>query len=143
MKMTRIIPLLILVTFVSACSTVYVTSNSNTRVKQLVEADVFEVLPKVDGEIAIYNSTFEIEGEYLELATVEIEDENSRDQPSQIFEHLMRETKLLGGNGILLIKNDREEMVGTISEQIHALAIFELDRVPQSHPAPVPVAALR
>ncbi|HBQ60026.1 MAG TPA: hypothetical protein DD671_10495, partial [Balneolaceae bacterium] len=60
----------------SAC--VKTTNHSEvTHVRDLVQSDVFTILPDNGSEMAVYQDTGEIEGEYFELATLMVSMEES------------------------------------------------------------------
>lgn len=129
-KVKAVLILLVIGMMTTACSTT-VNKTTTTHVKDLVQSDVFGVLPESNQEIMIYNNPEEIGGEYLELATVKIQEtarENSTQQ--QMMEMLKKEAKELGGNGLILIESSSNEKGSTITKEVKAIAVYALDKIP-------------
>jgi hypothetical protein len=114
----------------TACGNSSVNESTTTHVKDLVQSDVFGVLPDGEIEMLVYNNSEEIEGEYLELATVEIQSTKQTNSFDEVVEMLKKEAKTLGGNGILLIEQNNQEDAQAVTQEVKAIAIYALDRVP-------------
>ena len=109
-----------------------VDHSSTTYVRDLVQADVFTVLPDNGSEVAIYNNSKDIKGEYLELASLSVEVDNigeTLDKQSMI-EKLKSEAELLGGNGILVMEESNVKDRSQKKRGIKAIAVFTLDEIP-------------
>ncbi len=132
--MKKINTLIILFVFgiaITSCNSP--TNHSTTHVKELVQSDVFEVLPDKTHEILVYHNAEEIEGEYLELAKVEIQEISDDNSTEKIIEKLKKETKELGGNGILLVENVTNKESGMTMRKMEAIAVYVLDLMPKDH----------
>jgi recombinational DNA repair protein RecR len=114
----------------SACTFSEGNRAMTVSVKKLVEPDLFGVLSNANQEILFYKNSKEIEGEYLVLASVEIQNV-SDDESSEIWiEKLKQESKEVGGNGVLFIKEDESE--GDLAtHKIKAMVVYALDRMPK------------
>lgn len=135
MEKMKWIPLLTIVCLLTACNTSQsVNSEYSTHVKDIVHADVFDVLPENTDDIIVYNSTDEIAGEYIELASVEMKEINSHKQKKEMMTRLIEEAKELGSNGVILVSSNKTERDGTVKQEIKAIAIYDLDRAPVLNP---------
>ncbi len=134
--MNKLINKIILFTtiiLISACNTP-VNNSTKTHVKDLAESDLFGVLPEYDLEVVVYNKPDEIEGEYLELAKVEIEETSEANTMTDVLERLKTEAKNLGGNGILLTESKVSEKGEMKTLTIKAIAVYALERIPGESP---------
>lgn len=118
-------PLLILFITIQACTSSNQQSTT-THVKELVQSDVFEVLPEWYEEIVVYESADDIEGEYFELAAIEVKDVRNALSDDRILKRLKNEAEALGGNGVLLVHKSKKEKGGLITEEVKAMAIYSL-----------------
>lgn len=134
MKKTMSVLLLSIGLLFTACSTRQVERSMTTYVKDLVQPDVFSVLPQSGQEMLVYQNSAEIEGEYFELASVEIQKISDEDSSERMIEKLVEETKGLGGNGVLLIEKTSSKDGNLITQQMKAIAVFTLDRMPYTEP---------
>ena len=115
----------------TACNNPAIQSTT-THVKDLVESDVFEVLPQHSLEVLVYNNVKEIEGEYLTLASVDIKEISNDWSEETLLDNLKMETKEMGGNGILILKKTSLEEGEMITKEWTAIAVYALDRIPLS-----------
>jgi|GEM_PF-1549775 hypothetical protein len=127
-KLKVVLSVLIIGVIISACSSP-THQSTNTHIKDLVQSDVFGVLPETEMDILVYNNSSEIEGEYFELATVEIKETSVGNSIEEVIEMLKKEAKELGGNGILLLEQTENENGTAITKEVKAIAVFALDRV--------------
>ncbi|HBX66068.1 MAG: hypothetical protein CL670_01055 [Balneola sp.] len=127
-KLKIVLALLIIGVITSACSS-STHQSTNTHIKDLVQSDVFGVLPETEMDIMVYNNSSEIEGEYFELATVEIKETGDDSSSEEVIEMLKKEAKDLGGNGVLLLEQKENENGKAITKEIKAIAVYALDRV--------------
>lgn len=106
--------------------------SSTTYVRDLVQSDVFTVLPDNGSEIMIYNTSKEIKGEYLELASLSVEMESKTEafDKQALIAKLKTEAELLGGNGILVMEETGLEKGNREKYGIKAIAVFTLDEIP-------------
>lgn len=118
---------------ISACNSP-ANKSTSTHVKDLVQSDVFGVLPEFNHEILVYNNPGEIEGEYLELAKVEIRETNNENTEEEILTLLKKEAKDLGGNGILILEKNHFKERNTKTHEVKAIAIYALDRIKAESP---------
>lgn len=128
-KVNAVLILVIIGMMTAACGT-SVSKSTTTHVKDLVQSDVFGVLPEAGQEIIVYNSPEEIEGEYLELATVKIKEIARENSTQDMMEMLKKEAMDLGGNGVLLIESKTDEKGSTITKEVKAIAVYALDKIP-------------
>ena len=129
MKKVKVFTLIGFGMLMAACST-SVNKSTTTHVKDLAQSDVFGVLPEADEEVMIYNTPEEIGGEYLELATVNIQEINAEKNSDSMMEMLKKEAKELGGNGILLIKSSTNEKGRAVTKEVKAIAVYTLEEIP-------------
>lgn len=135
MEKIKWIPLLLVVCLLTGCNTSQsVNSEYFTHVKDMVQADVFDVLPESTDNIVVYNSTDEIAGEYIELASVEMQEINNHKKNKEMMSRLIEEAIDLGSNGILVLSSTKTEKDGTTKEEMKAIAIYDLDRAPVINP---------
>ncbi len=116
----------------SACTHSAADRTMTIYVKTLVQPDVFSVLPTSDQEVLYYKNANEIEGEYLELASVDIQNINEDYSSEMWIEKLKEESKEIGGNGVLLIKKISDTEDGLETYKIKAMAVYALDRMPKA-----------
>ena len=115
----------------SAC--VKTTNHSEvTHVRDLVQSDVFTILPDNGSEMAVYQDTGEIEGEYFELATLMVSMEESGSGSGELhpLEKLKQEAELLGANGVLVLENRKYKDGNLNKVNMKGIAIFALDEIP-------------
>lgn len=128
MKSQLSIILSVILIIASACS--QKTNNySKIHVTKLVPADVFEVLPKSETAFKVYKNSDEIEGEYFELAMIEIEETISSNSTAQIIDALKSEAKALGGNGILVMEDSNSEKEGVQSKKMKVVAVYAFEQM--------------
>lgn len=118
---------------VSACSTP-TNNTTKTYVKDLAQSDVFGVLPEYNLEVVVYNKPEEIEGEYLELAKVEILETSKDNSREDVLERLKTEAKNLGGNAILLTESKMSEEGEIRTYTLKGIAVYALERIPEESP---------
>jgi hypothetical protein len=128
-KVNAVLILVIIGMMTAACST-SVTRSTTTHVKDLVQSDVFEVLPAHGQEIIVYNSPDEVEGEYLELATVQIQETAEESSSENMIEMLKIEAKNLGGNAVILVENKTDGASRMVTKEVKAIAVYALDKIP-------------
>ncbi|MEQ8524287.1 hypothetical protein [Gracilimonas sp.] len=128
-KINAVLILVIIGMMTAACST-SVNKSTTTHVKDLVQSDVFGVLPEAGQEIVVYNNPEEIEGEYLELATVNIQETAQKSSTENMMEMLKKEAKNLGGNGVILVESKTNEKGSAVTKEVKAIAVFALDKMP-------------
>lgn len=128
-KVNAVLILVIIGMMTAACST-SITKSTTTHVKDLVQSDVFGVLPTHSQEIIVYNSPDEVEGEYLELATVQIQETAGESSTESMIEMLKIEAKNLGGNGVILIENKTGDRSASVTKEVKAIAVYALDKIP-------------
>ncbi len=127
MKSPQLIILSALLMIASAC-TQQTSYTSNTHVTSLVPEDVYEVLPKSDLDIMVYNDSSEIDGEYFELAMIEVEETVPSQSSAQIMDSLKNEVKKLGGNGVLVLQNTNSVKGNSQTQSVKAMVVYALDR---------------
>lgn len=127
MKSQQLIILSALLLIASACAQ-EPSHTSNTHVTNLLPEDVYEVLPKSDLDIMVYDNSSEIDGEYFELAMIEVEETAPSNSSAQIMDSLKNEVKKLGGNGILVLQNTNSVKGKAQTQSVKAMAVYALDR---------------
>ncbi|WP_421773300.1 hypothetical protein [Gracilimonas sp.] len=130
MRKVNAVLILVIMGMMTAACTTSVTRSTTTHVKDLVQSDLFGVLPAYDKEIIVYNSPDEVEGEYIELATVQIQETAGESSTENMIEMLKMEAKELGGNGVILIDNKADEIAGSVTKEVKAIAVYALDIIP-------------
>ncbi|MGN8225469.1 hypothetical protein [Gracilimonas sp. BCB1] len=130
MRKVNTVLILVIMGMMTAACTTSVTRSTTTHVKDLVQSDVFGVLPAYDKEIIVYYSADEVEGEYIELATVQIQETAGESSTENMIEMLKMEAKELGGNGVILIDNKADETSGSVTKKVKAIAVYALDIIP-------------
>lgn len=130
MKSVKVLSAFLLGALSLAACTSPVIHSTTTHVKDLVQSDVFDVLPENELEVLIYNSPEEIEGEYLTLAMVEVKEISSDWSEKRVLNQLKEETELLGANGILVLKKTKLQDGEEITKEWKAIAVYAMDRVP-------------
>ena len=131
-KVNAVLILIIIGMMTAACSTT-VNKSTTTHVKDLVQSDVFGVLPESGQEIKVYNNPEEIEGEYLELATVKIQETAQENSTEGMIEMLKSETKNLGGNGVILVERKVDNKGSTVTKELKAIAVYALAKIPSEN----------
>lgn len=103
-----------------------------THVRDLVQSDVFTILPDNGTEMVVYQNSEEIEGEYFELATLKVSMEESGSNPDKmhLLEKLKQETDLLGANGILVLETESSQEGKRSKVNIRGIAVFALGEIP-------------
>lgn len=103
-----------------------------THVRDLVQSDVFTILPDNGTEIAVYQKIEDIEGEYFELATLMVSMEGTGSNPDEEhpLEKLKREAELLGANGILVLETNNSREGQRSKVNIKGIAVFTLGEIP-------------
>lgn len=132
-KMITTIILFATILMMTACNT-SVNKSTTTHVKDLAQSDVFGVLPEYNLEVIVYHNPEEIEGEYLELAKVEIQETSHENSTTDVLERLKTEAKNLGGNGILLTESEVSEEGKNKTHTIKGIAVYALGRIPEESP---------
>ncbi|MEX0845995.1 MAG: hypothetical protein WD022_11980 [Balneolaceae bacterium] len=128
-KVPKIIILFVVGMITISCSNP-VNQYTTTHVKELAQSDLFGVLPESGQPVLVYENANEINGEYLELATVRIQEVSDENCADKITEQLKKEAKDLGGNGILLINKTKNEDGNKITQEMKAIAVYVFDQLP-------------
>lgn len=128
MKRVQMITLLMVSgLLITACNTP-VNHSTKTYVKELAETDVFETLSEDSSEVLVYEDEADIEGEYLELATLDIHQVNGDDSLTEIVQNLKNEAMMLGGNGILILEKSTKKNNGAFTKEIKAIAVYTFNK---------------
>ncbi len=128
MKRVQMITLLMITgLLITACNTP-VNHSTKTYVKELAETDVFETLSEDTSEVLVYEDESDIEGEYLELATLNIHQVNSDDSLAEIVQDLKNEAMMLGGNGVLILEKSTKKDEGAFTKEMKAIAVYTFDK---------------
>lgn len=128
-KLKTVLAVILFGMMVTACDS-STNQFTSTHVKDLVQSDVFEVLPQSDMDILVYSDATEIEGEYFELATVEIKDSKLDHSSEKVVDMLKEEAKKLGANGVLILEQTENEDGRNVTKEVKAITVYALDREP-------------
>ncbi|MDR9416235.1 MAG: hypothetical protein RI564_08125 [Gracilimonas sp.] len=126
------------VMLLSACVKT-VNHSETTHVRDLVQSDVFTILPDNEADVEVHYNTDEIKGEYLELAsvTVSVKESGTKPDKSAMIEKLKQEADMLGANAILVLETVNNKDGIQSKTQIRGMAIFKLDEIPQEMNEPI------
>ncbi len=137
MRKVNAVLIIVIMGMMTASCTPSVSKSTTTHVKDLVQSDVFGVLPAYNQEIIVYNSPSDVEGEYFELATVQILETAGESSMDNMIEMLKIEAKNLGGNGVILVGNKTEGTSNLLTKEVKAIAVYALDKIPSESNSPV------
>ena len=130
---TNILSLTLIAVFILSGCVQTVQQSSTMYVRDLVQSDVFEVLPENNSDIAIFEYTEDIQGEYLELATVQIEELASNFDREDLVSKLKQEAYILGGNAVLIVEEKQRKEGKITKTMLKGIAIFALDAIPSEN----------
>lgn len=134
MKPRVIVTLFIVAALMTACNTASTTKEQSTKIRDIVQSDVFDVLPPVNDDMLVYNAPDEIDGEYLELASVEITLTSSGATKEEMMKDLLKEARILGGNGVLVLSQTKVDYKGFYKQELKAIAVYALNRAAKMGP---------
>lgn len=117
---------------ISACNAP-VNYSTKTYVKDLVETDVYEAIanPAETEVVRLFDNSGEIEGEYLELAQLEVEEVSDHDSTEHILDILKSEARKVGANGVLIVKSTSNIKGGVTTQNWAAIAVYTFEEMPE------------